>query len=362
MTEHQTDALADDVAGIVLEQAERLFRDSLTREVLQAADGGRWQAPLWGLVEESGLPLALVPEEKGGVGLPPVEAFRLLRRSAFHALPLPLAETTVAAALWTSAGGEPFAGACSLAPVTADDRLVFERAGDGYRVTGTARRVPWGSQVPNLLLFGHDETGAPRLALTAAVAAEPGRFNLAGEPRDRLVLDRTALPAEAVRPAPDLCRDGLLQAGALIRAVQMVGAMERALDSALDHANERRQFGRPIAKFQAIQHMLAIAAGQFAAASAAADRAAGAWGTPSFPFDVAVAKARVGEAAGKVAETCHQVLGAMGFTQEHSLHFSTRRLWSWRDEFGHETRWQEEIGRLVCARGGQGLWDLLNGA
>ncbi len=64
---------------------------------------------------------------------------------------------------------------------------------------------------------------------------------------------------------------------------------------------------------------------------------------------MAVAKARVGEAAGKVAEVCHQVHGAMGFTQEHPLHFATRRLWSWRDEFGHETFWQERIGRLVCS-------------
>ena len=45
-----------------------------------------------------------------------------------------------------------------------------------------------------------------------------------------------------------------------------------------------------------------------------------------------------------------------GFTQEHPLHFATRRLWSWRDEFGNEAFWQERIGRLVASRGGEALW------
>ena len=112
---------------------------------------------------------------------------------------------------------------------------------------------------------------------------------------------------------------------------------------------ERKQFGRPIGKFQAIQQMLADAAGQYAAAAAAADLAAAGLRHRRLRVRVAIAKARVGEAAGKVAEVCHQVHGAMGFTQEHPLHFATRRLWSWRDEFGHEAYWQERIGRMVCS-------------
>jgi acyl-CoA dehydrogenase len=107
--------------------------------------------------------------------------------------------------------------------------------------------------------------------------------------------------------------------------------------------------------------MLAEAAGEFAASAAAADGAAIAWGSPAFPQATALAKARVGEASGKVAAICHQVHGAMGFTHEHPLHFSTRRLWSWRDEFGGEAHWQEMIGRSVCADGGEALWDTLVG-
>ena len=64
----------------------------------------------------------------------------------------------------------------------------------------------------------------------------------------------------------------LYRRGALARAMMMAGAMERALDTAVTYAGERKQFGRPIAKFQAVQQKLAVMAGQVAAAGAAADR------------------------------------------------------------------------------------------
>ena len=141
--------------------------------------------------------------------------------------------------------------------------------------------------------------------------------------------------------------------GAAIRSQQMIGGMERCLDYALTYANERVQFGRPIAKLQAVQHMLAIAAGHFAAATAAADAPPNPNALADDRFAVAIAKSRCGEAAGQVAAVCQQVHGAMGFTQEHPLHFASRRLWSWRDEWGAETYWQEMIGRAICAVGGR---------
>jgi len=75
--------------------------------------------------------------------------------------------------------------------------------------------------------------------------------------------------------------------------------------------------------------------------------------------DVAVAKVRVGEAAGNGAAIAHQVHGAMGFTYEHSLHHSTRRLWAWREEFGNEAVWAARLGRMVAERGADGLWPFI---
>jgi acyl-CoA dehydrogenase len=50
------------------------------------------------------------------------------------------------------------------------------------------------------------------------------------------------------------------------------------------------------------------------------------------------------------------VHGAIGFTYEHSLHFFTKRLWSWRDEFGNEAEWNLLVGRHMARAGADRLW------
>jgi acyl-CoA dehydrogenase len=53
------------------------------------------------------------------------------------------------------------------------------------------------------------------------------------------------------------------------------------------------------------------------------------------------------------------VHGAMGFTYEHTLHHATRRLWSWREEFGNETAWATRLGRIVATQGAERLWPFI---
>ncbi len=98
-------------------------------------------------------------------------------------------------------------------------------------------------------------------------------------------------------------------------------------------------------------------AGQAAAAEAAAGMAAEAVDDTIRLLPIAAAKARCGEAAGIGAAIAHQVHGAIGFTHEHSLHFLTKRLWSWRDEFGNEAEWNQFTGRHMAKAGplGTGL-------
>ena len=135
--------------------------------------------------------------------------------------------------------------------------------------------------------------------------------------------------------------------------------MERILDLTLSYANEREQFGRPIAKFQAIQHNLAILAGEVAAAVRAGDAGIAALSTSRQRLEIASSKARVNEAAGVVAEIAHQVHGAMGFTHEHQLHHFTRRVWAWREEFGNEIYWRQELGQHIAGLGPDGVWPFI---
>lgn len=146
--------------------------------------------------------------------------------------------------------------------------------------------------------------------------------------------------------------------GALMRAIQLVGAMERVRDLTVAYAAERRQFGQPLNRFQAVQQELADLAGQVALAAAAVDAAVA---DPLAPKQVAAAKVVAGAAAGRVAAIAHQVHGAIGFTREHRLHRWTTRLWAWRDEFGTEPAWAEALGDLVARAGADRLWEVVTG-
>jgi acyl-CoA dehydrogenase len=187
--------------------------------------------------------------------------------------------------------------------------------------------------------------------------------SMGGDPLDAVSFNR-ARPV-AVKDAPaGLDGQALMLMGAAARSMQMAGALEAILDLAVAYANERVAFERPIAKFQAVQHNLARLAGETAAAVAAAGSAADAIARAT-TFDegvfleAAAAKIRVGEAATEGAGIAHQVLGAIGFTQEHILHRFTRRLWSWRDDFGNESSWAVKLGTMVAAKGADGLWPML---
>ena len=175
---------------------------------------------------------------------------------------------------------------------------------------------------------------------------------LAGASRPQLYLG-----AGDVAPAGNNVNLETLRAfGAAMRANQIAGALSRALEITLQYANERVQFGKPIAKFQAIQHNLAMLAAHSAAANAAADMAAEAAANGMKLLPIAAAKARCGEAASIGAGIAHQTHGAIGFTREHMLHYFTKRLWSWRDEFGKESDWSLVIGRAAAKAGPTRIW------
>ncbi len=331
----------------------RLFTDLVTPELIADAEKGEWPDALWRAVEENGLTMPLVPESKGGAGASWGNAFVLVAAAGRHAAPIPFAETIVASWLLSEAGLGVPEGPLTIAPGGADEWLQLERAGDEWRVQGTAKRVPWGASAGHVVVVG-ESNGAPMVALVArgAVQATPEK-NLALEPRDTLSFDGT--PAVAAAPTK-LPLDVVRTYGALVRSAQMAGALERMLALSVKYVTERKQFGRPIGNFQAIQHQLALLAGHVAAAGTAADTAFRAAERGDLRYEVAVAKVRTGEAAGLGASIAHQVHGAIGFTYEHTLHFFTRRLWSWRAEYGAESHWAEELGRAAAKRGPAELW------
>jgi len=334
---------------------DRICDEHCTRPLWEVAEKGEWPHGLWKAFEDVGLVRAALPEEAGGPGLDFVGAMIALRRTAYHAAPVPLAETMLAGRMLAAAGLSVPEGPLTIAPVRSGDRLRVSHGSAGSVVSGRAARVPWGEACPHIVVVANGQDDGDQwvgLATRAGLSTKVER-NLSGEPRVTCDFDGAPLLAAArLKNAAER----LELEGALYRSVQMTGALERILSYTLQYANERVQFGRAIGKFQAVQHMLAVMAGHIAASSAVTDAAVESAAETPNGFAVAVAKSRVGEAAGKGSEIAHQVHGAMGYTHEHNLHHCTRRLWAWREEFGNEAVWQIRLGNEIAAKGPDGLW------
>ncbi|WP_281078012.1 PepSY domain-containing protein [Variovorax paradoxus] len=135
-----------------------------------------------------------------------------------------------------------------------------------------------------------------------------------------------------------------------LHAAGMAGAMARVLELTTAYAQDRRQFGRPIAQFQAIQQELAVLAEQAHSATLAARLGCSAEGWQPDALLAAVAKLRACEAARGVAAIAHAVFGAIGITEEHVLGLYTRRLHEWRQAPGTEAQCARLLGEAVLAR------------
>jgi acyl-CoA dehydrogenase len=349
----------NELQTILGETCTRLFTDHATTAVLEAAEKGEWPAALWQALEENGLTLPQVPEARGGAGGSWSDAFVVLMAAGRFAAPVPLAETMLAGSVLAEAGLDVPMGPMTVAPAHIEEALTLTREGAGWKLTGRATRVPWGARAEHVVVAA-DAGGSPMIALVAGGGAKSeADVSLAREPRDTLTW--SGVPVVAAAPLRGrLGPRPVWAGGALVRSAQIAGGLEFLLAQSVKYVTERKQFGRPLAAFQAIQQNLALLAGHTAAAGMAAQQAfhaverTGAGGDPT--FEIAVAKVRTGEAAGLGAGIAHQAHGAIGFTYEHSLHFVTRRLWSWRAEFGAESHWSAALGREVAARGADALW------
>ncbi|CAM3849494.1 acyl-CoA dehydrogenase family protein [Bordetella tumulicola] len=348
----------NDVDQLLNDSAVRFFTDLCTRSVFERVEHGDWLPDAWADLQAMGLTSAAVTEfEPGQVGLALPSLALLVRQAGRFNVPLPLVETYLAQRALSAAGvpcdpDSPL----SLSTYSESVPLQAQATPDGYVVSGMVRRVPWGRHVAGVVAPVQCDGRTGLALLPPGQRAEWGT-NLAGEPRDALRYERTPVAAAHVA-LHDVER--IVQAlpieGALLRSVQMTGAAQQVLEMTVQYATERVQFGRPIAKFQAIQHQIAELAAQVASATAAADAGIHLYAASGVSIVAAFAKIRASEAATQVCAIAHQVHGAMGFTHEHPLHLSTRRLMSWRDEFGSDTHWAAWAGERLEQIDERALW------
>ncbi|HEX2543540.1 MAG TPA: acyl-CoA dehydrogenase family protein [Ramlibacter sp.] len=321
----------DDLLTHALQQ---LLQDQCTPHLVRATEGGQRPDELWARLEESGFADALVPEAQGGAGLALSDVFPLLELCGSFAVPAPLAHTMLARALLAAAGVERPAGSIAVATGV---------QGEG----GTLRCLHVANgRVADWVLVGVQHQAV--LVPTKQARSSPGVF-----PLDATLEWSGTAVAQGRRITGT---HDLLALQACAAAAQIAGALMSVFTRTLQYANERQQFGRPIGKFQAIQHQLSVLSEHtFAARMAAQIGCHSATATPD-RLRVAVAKARTSEAALEAAAIAHSIHGAIGFTAEFDLQLYTRRLHAWRQAAGSESYWHEVLGEeLVDRREGLAL-------
>jgi len=352
---------AAEADSLIERSVQRLFAEQVDKGVRDRAEAGALDTRLWQLVVEAGFPLALAAETAGGIGESWSAAAPILHGLGYWQVPLPLAETMVGALLLSSAGLSVPAG-----PIA----LVEQGQGNDLRADGTGAALAFIGTVPHVAWARHAHTALVSLPGRLALIDLRARgvecsqaLDLACAPCDVLRLDGVTCLAQAAFVWP--LRQPVWSLGALARSLMMVGALESALEQSLRYAGERVQFGRPIGSNQALQQQLALMAGDVAAARMAALIAAddapssARADAPAAAFSIAAAKVRCGEAATRACGIAHQVHGAIGFTREHALHFATRRLWAWREQFGSDAWWAVQLGESAIRARGRAFWPSL---
>ena len=346
---NETQQILDDMVG-------RLLVDHVTESLLAETEQGYWPKSLWRIVEEQGLTLPLVPAHCGGMRFSWHDAYRIIRACGGHCVPMPLPETIAASWLLAEVGLAVPAGPLTLAS-DQTGQLKLAHTDEEWRLTGCIARVPWGRIAGSVVLAVKD--GQEILVVRAPrehCIVKPGT-NLAGEWRDDLIFNDE--PVEVARCDRIFSFDLVGVLGAMLRSAQIAGACTAVLARTRTYANDRHQFGRAIGKQQAVQHNLAVLAAESAAAEVAAEAAflAADRGDPSFL--AAAAKVRAGLTVSRVVGLAHQVHGAIGFTLEYPLQWTTRRLMSWRTEFAGDRQWAVSFGRRILELGADGFWPYL---
>ena len=332
---------------LIIETLSRLLTDLCTPEVVDRSESGTFAENLWQVLTETGLTAAGIGVEAGGSGGDLEDSLLVIREAARFAAPVPLAEHFIAGLLLSEQGQSIESG-----PVTiASGKFIIS---DGLSLSGAADDVAFARWCAQVVLVAQGSDGLKLCRVPASDFDIVQKNSVAGEPRDSISVN-TKVAAESAFSVDSQTPERIKLMGAALRALMMSGALESVLEMTVQYSTERMQFGRPISKFQAIQQQLAILAGEVAACQMASHSVVDSFSTLG-ELDIAIGKARIGEAVSICTDIAHQVHGAMGYTLEHSLNHRTRRLWSWREEYGNEREWQKLVGRHFSAQGADKLW------
>jgi len=306
---------------------------------------------LWKQFGELGLTGIAIPEGHGGMGMGATEAALVLEEIGRNLTPSPFLVTTVVAprAIDGTAHGERWypailAGEAMLALAVDEDKrhapertaLEARRKGNGFVLNGSKQFVVQGASA-DMIITAARTSGAPgetdgiTLFAVPKGAAETENVTLADSSKAaRLTFDHVELDADAVIGEVDSGWDRLsraLNAGRAGAAAELVGVAAGASAMTFDYLRQRKQFGKFIGEFQALQHRAAHLYGEIEIARAAALKAAQLIDSGDERAELfgSVAKAKAADVASLASREGVQMHGGIGMTDEHDIGLFMKR-------------------------------------
>ena len=328
---------------------------------------------LWQAIADQGWTGLVVPEEHGGLGLGLVELAAVAEEMGRACLPGAFLSTVFAAALIERAGNREQRDKY-LAPVVTGElkatvafleepanwdldsvKQEARRLNGSLSVTGRKLFVP-DAAVADLLIcvtrLGDSLALLPIERSTAGVSTMPMPSMDGTRKLYEVVFENVAVAQTDVLGADGDARGalrGALETATLALCAEMVGGMQWILDTTVEYAKTRQQFGRAIGSFQAVQHQCADMLLMTESARSATYYAAWALteGAPEASSAVSIAKAYCSDAYREVGNRGVQVHGGIGFTWEHDLHLYYRRSKASEVMFGDGSFHRERIARMI---------------
>ncbi len=318
-----------------------------------------FDAKLWAKLAEQGYTGIIFPEEFGGVGLGIVEFILLMEEAGRSLLPGPFFSTVALAGSVLDAVANRDQKKKYLAPICrgeARSTVAFLEAAGSWDPADVHLTVVNG-KLRGEKLFVPDAAVADWIIVAArngVFLADSKASGIRVEPMLGMDLTRKLYsvqfdntPAEKIGETAGLSRAFDIATTAL--AAEMVGGMQRTLDITVEYAKTRKQFGKPIGIFQAVQHQCADMYLETESSRSAVYYAAWALqeNTPDAAAAVSIAKIYASDASRTVGNRGIQVHGGMGFTWENDIHLYYRRAKASETAFGDATFHRERLARMM---------------
>jgi alkylation response protein AidB-like acyl-CoA dehydrogenase len=330
---------SDDQQAIKRTAREFLESRFGAEKVRELAEAGRYDEELWREMSELGWPGIFIPESHGGQGLGTVELVILLEELGYALAPCPFLSNAAAGLILVEAGSDEQRE--RWLPGIASGEA---RGTAGLLSNGEARLVPDADSAELIVLL--DEDSGTVVEHSAAEVQPLEQIDLTRRYARVRAADGEPLPAD---PSPARHR------ACVALAAELVGVAQRAMEMAVEYARERKQFDRPVGSYQAVSHRCAQMLLEVESARSATYYAA--WTADAEPDSLALAasmaKAYASDAGWRVTASALQVLGGIGFTWEHDLHFFLKRAKVDGHLFGSAREHRDRVAELAgIARAG----------